>query len=203
MEHASSAKSLVGKLQPNIESLDKEWTFFSFLLLSGFKFVCSCCSYAEPWKSDHFYFFTRLQASITTKSFFMVLRRAGGKPLKSYSVILLVTTVFWSFSLFSLPCSSLRFLCHFPEQRHILINYTACLVNVSLLYLFIFTEQCLPEMRFRAYFTGDLPINHKSKWELIKISLGRITFIDAWHQNFCCRTRQLIRKKKKVDFTDN
>lgn len=28
MEHTSSAKSLVGKLQPNIESLDKNWTFF-------------------------------------------------------------------------------------------------------------------------------------------------------------------------------
>lgn len=28
MEYVSSAKSLVGKLQPNIESLDKNWIFF-------------------------------------------------------------------------------------------------------------------------------------------------------------------------------
>lgn len=31
MEHTSTAKSLIGKLQPNIESLDKNWTFFSIL----------------------------------------------------------------------------------------------------------------------------------------------------------------------------
>lgn len=59
----------------------------------------------------------------------------------------------------------IEFLCHFAELRHILINYTACLINVSLLflkYLLSQTNECLPEVRFKAYFTGKLQINRIS-----------------------------------------
>lgn len=194
----SSAKSLVGKLQPNIESLDKNWTFFSLLLLSGFNFVCSCWSYTEPWKSDHFYFLTRLQASLTTKPFFMVLQRVWQtfEKLLSHPVsddcllefFCLLSSLFLKEIFMPLPRAEAH-----SYQLHSMFN--KCFPAVSK--VFIFTEQCLPEVRFKAYFIGKLQINHRSNRELIKLSLETITFIDAWHQNFCCRTRQLIRKKKK------